>query len=254
MSPRPVPSPPQPLRWDSEFLGFPVARLPARHLSAAELVTLLDQQRAAGTRLLYLVADPADVETAAAIRHAGARLLDRKVTFAQELSRPPAGPAGRPEDSSGRPAALHVAATTVFTPQLEALAWQSGKFSRFQLDEQFAPNVFPDLYSRWLRASLTGELARVVLAAGLPAGGKVGLLTLGQEDDTATIGLLAVDAAARGRGVGRQLLAAAQQRARAWGCRQLQVSTQRANAPACGFYAACGFTAVREEHVYHLWL
>ena len=246
--------PVQPLAWDTKFLGFPVARLAARHLLAAELLALVEQQRAAGTRLLYLLADPADAETAAAVRRAGARLLDRRVTFGQEIGPPLAASTDQPAAASARSAAVRVAAATVFTPGLEALAWQSGEFSRFRLDERFAPHVFHDLYSQWLRASLAGELARVVFAAGRPNGEEAGLLTLGEEAGTASIGLLAVAAAVRGRGVGRQLVAAARQQAQAWGCTRLTVVTQRDNGPACGFYAACGFVPVREEHVYHLWL
>ena len=241
--------PVQPLAWDTKFLGFPVARLAARHLPAADVLALIEQQRAAGIRLLYLLADPADAESAAAARRAGARLLDRKVTFGLAIGPPsdqPAAPAG--------PTAVQVAVATVFTPHLEALAWQSGAFSRFRLDERFAPHVFPDLYSQWLRASLAGELARVVLAAVRPNGEEAGLLTLGEEGSTASIGLLAVAAAVRGRGVGRQMVAAARQQAQARGCTRLTVVTQRDNGPACGFYAACGFVPVREEHVYHLWL
>ena len=79
-------------------------------------------------------------------------------------------------------------------------------------------------------------------------------MTLHEEGGTASIGLLAVGATMRGRGVGQQLVGAARQQAAAWGCARLQVVTQRANAPACGLYAKCGFEAVREQHVYHLWL
>ena len=237
----------QPLVWDSEFLGFPVARLAGRHLGLADLAVVMDAQRAAGTRLIYLMAEPADTETAAAARHAGARLLDRKVTFVQVI--------GPTENlNNAHPAAARVASTVIFTPQLEALAWQRGEYSRFRLDERFAPLVFPNLYSHWLRASLTGELTRVVLAAVAPAGEEVGLLTLHEEGGTASIGLLAVGATMRGRGVGQQLVDAARQQAAAWGCARLQVVTQRANAPACGLYTKCGFEAVWEQHVYHLWL
>ena len=236
------------LAWDSNFLGLPVGRLEAHQVNAASLAALVQQSRAADIRLIYLIADPADGETAAAASQAGAWLADRKVTFARATNTPLA-PSQATATESGA-----VVTTTTFTPQLEQLAWQSGAFSRFRLDTQFAPHVFMDLYTRWLHASLTGEIARLVLAYTLPTGEEAGLLTLGEQEGKAHIGLLAVTAGARRQGIGHLLIETARQQAYRWGCRTLQVVTQRANKRACRFYAQCGFELVREEHIYHLWL
>jgi len=236
----------QPLIWDSAFLGYPVARLTAQHLSAASLTALIDQSRVAGIRLVYLVADPADAETAAVAQQVGVWLADRKVTFARKTNEVLTGAATGPDS-------VPIVNVTACTPQLERLAWQSGTFSRFRRDKNFAPQVFPNLYSHWLHASLNGELARVVLACSASPGAELGFLTLGERDGCASIGLLAVDGPARGRGVGRRLVEAARQQALRWNCTRLQVTTQRDNGPACRFYSRCGFEMVREEHIYHLW-
>ena len=236
------------LEWDSNFLGFPVGRLEAHQVNAASLNALVQQSRASGIRLIYLLADPADDGTATAASQAGAWLADQKVTFAR-VTTPPL--------LLGQDTAAGigvVVSATNFTPQLEQLAWQSGAFSRFRCDTQFSPHVFKDLYTQWLHASLTGQIARVVLAFALPTGEGAGLLTLGEQQGCASIGLLAVSAAVRGQGIGPQLVEAARQQAHHWGCPTLQVVTQRANEPACRFYAKCGFELVREEHIYHLWL
>ena len=235
----------EPLPWDSGFLGFAVGRLAARNLSVSALAAVVEESRAAGLRLIYLIVDPADAETAAAARQAKACLADQKMTFARQSGELPGDLI--PDES-------RIKLVTAITPQLERLAWQSGAFSRFRRDKRFAPHVFPDLYSHWLRASLSGELARAVLACVPQTGAEKGLLTLSEQAGQASIGLLAVDAAARGQGIGQQLVAAARQQAQRWGCTQLQVVTQRANAPACQFYFCCGFELVHEEHIYHLWL
>ena len=236
------------LEWDSNFLGFSVGQLAARQLSAAGLTALVEQSQSAGIHLIYMAVDPTDAALAAVADQAGARLVDRKVTFARATNLPlPAGPAPK----SGEAA---IFSTATFTSALEELAWQSGEFSRFRRDGRFASGVFEDLYTQWLRASLTGELARVVLAYPSPEGAEVGLLTLGQQQDFANIGLLAVAGTNRGQGIGQQLVEAARQQAQRWGCPTLQVVTQRDNEPACRFYAKCGFELVREEHIYHLWL
>lgn len=236
------------LEWDSNFLGFPVGQLVAQELHTTGLAALVDESRTNGIRLIYMRVNPTDTAMAAAAHQTGARLVDRKMTFARETDLSIL--AGQ-ETESGDDS---IFSTTTFTSELEELAWQSGEFSRFRRDGRFAAGFFKNLYTQWLRASLTGELARVVLAYPSPKGEEVGLLTLGQQEGLAIIGLLAVAGANRGQGIGQQLVEAARQQAQRWGCPTLQVVTQRDNEPACRFYARCGFELVREEHIYHLWL
>lgn len=235
----------QPLAWDSEYLGFGVARLETKNLSPDELAQLIAEARAAGMRLLYLIAAPDDARSNASAREAGAWLADRKVTFAMPVlpseQTAAVGPAIQP--------------TTSWTPQLESLALQSGEYSRFRLDAHFAPTVFTGLYQRWLQNSLNHQIAREVLVFDANnAGNAQGLLTLGLKNGRADIGLLAVDAEARGQRIGQQLVAAARQRTAAWGLAELQVVTQLDNEPACGFYRRCGFREWQVEHIYHFWL
>ena len=234
----------EPLPWDSDFLGFSVGRLTAIGWSGPATEMALAAVRNAGCRLVYLIFDPADELAAAAARHAGATLADRKITFARPLA--PAKNLAPPSQS--------IVVVSEYTPQLESLAWQSGEYSRFRLDRRFGPLVFQKLYSQWLCNSLTGGIARQVLAWHDAAGTERGLLTLGEKNGRADIGLLAVDEAVRGQHVGQQLVAAAGAQASAWGYSELQVVTQGDNEPACRFYAKCGFTLAHEEHIYHWWL
>jgi GNAT superfamily N-acetyltransferase len=61
-------------------------------------------------------------------------------------------------------------------------------------------------------------------------------------DDLAVLWDIRVAPEMRGQGVGRALFAAAEQWARARGCRWLQAETQNINVPACRFYARQGCT------------
>ncbi|GAA4029493.1 hypothetical protein GCM10022409_12140 [Hymenobacter glaciei] len=235
----------QSLAWDSEFMGFGVARLKAENLAPEDLTRCVAEARAAGLRLLYLIAAPDDAASNASAHTAGAWLADRKVTFAM--------PVGLAEQSALLGPAIQP--TTFWTPQLESLALQSGEYSRFRLDANFAPTVFPGLYHRWLQNSLNHQIAREVLVFDTASTGHAqGLLTLGLKNGRADIGLLAVDAEARGQRIGQQLVAAARQRTAAWGLAELQVVTQLDNEPACCFYRRCGFVEWQVEHIYHFWL
>ena len=244
------------LSWDSAFLNLTTGRINAQHLSASALPLLLAAARQQGFRLIYLFVDPADAVSRAAAAAVKASLADQKATF---------GVAVAPAE-----AALPVSAALVpiraLPPSrpLEALAWQSGEYSRFRLDPRFAPGTFQRLYHEWLQNSINGQIAREVLvfqsnkSAFAESFGKLpqpqALLTLGVEAGRTDIGLLAVDAPVRGLGIGQQLVAAARQRAAAWGCTELQVATQLANAPACALYRKCGLTLRQVEYIYHIWL
>ena len=235
----------QPLVWDSDYLGFGVARLEAENLAPEDLARCVAEARATGLRLFYLIAAPADAVSNASAHAAGAWLADRKVTFAMSVA----------PIEQATPIGLAIQPTTAWMPQLESLALQSGEYSRFRLDAHFAPAVFTGLYQRWLRNSLSHEIAREVLVFDAENTGHAqGLLTLGLKNGRADIGLLAVDADARGQRIGQQLVLAARQRTAAWGLAELQVVTQLDNEPACGFYRRCGFREWQVEHIYHLWL
>lgn len=102
-------------------------------------------------------------------------------------------------------------------------------------------------------AELTHRLALLrgpdstVLVATVPTGevrGLVGLHrlpTLHASAPACYITALVVAAAARGRGVGRRLLEAAEQWARGAGCNRLVVTSAEHRREAHAFYEACGF-------------
>jgi len=64
-------------------------------------------------------------------------------------------------------------------------------------------------------------------------------------DDTAETALY-VHSAHRGCGIGRRLMAAAAKRARARGCRRVELTVSPRNAAARRFYQGLGFVAIEE--------
>jgi dTDP-4-amino-4,6-dideoxy-D-galactose acyltransferase len=231
------------LSWDSNFLGYPVARLQPAATDEASVQALLSEARGRGYRLLYWGIDPADARGALTAQHLGSQLVDQKVTFAMPVTTAPVAlPAG-------------VEPTTNLTTKLESLAWQAGHQSRYQTDPNFAPDVYKRLYSLWIANSVKGELARETLVfRSAPGAEEAGLITLGIKQARVDIGLLAVDAQVRGQSIGAVLVEAARQRTHAWGYDTLQVVTQLTNTGACRFYERCGFLTDKVEHIYHVWL
>jgi len=106
--------------------------------------------------------------------------------------------------------------------------------------------VSPEQIEESLRKMADSDAYQVLLAED--EGQVVGLLslsfrqTLFHAAPSALIDELVVERGHRGRGVGRQLIAEAIERCRAAGCCEVEVSTERSNEAAQGFYRQHGFS------------
>jgi dTDP-4-amino-4,6-dideoxy-D-galactose acyltransferase len=233
------------LDWDSRFFGFGVVRVdPA--LDAAALEPLLAMLKQQGVRLVYWPA--AQTQDAALIDGLGGALVDRKTTFSTGL---PARGASQVTTEEVRPYAHDVPLA-----ELEYLAVQSGQYSRYALDPRIPPGKFAELYRLWIGKAvqaLDGEATAQVLLIR-DGGITAGMVTLGEKQGIADIGLIAVHPQHRGKRYGEKLVTAAQQWFVTRAFCQAQVVTQGDNLPACRLYGKCGYTVSRVENFYHFWL
>lgn len=231
------------LEWDSHFLGLRVARIVVPALTLDSLSAILHRLRADRVELVYW---PAACEIDVThIESLGGRLVDRKRTYAASLAT---------QDPADAPDVLVTPFQTGMSiERLEVLATQSAVHSRFAVDPRMPPGTVERLYRTWMQRSLSGELARIVLVSTM-AGALAGMITIGTRGHDASIGLVAVDVEARGRGHGRALVGAAKTWARQHGKATIRVVTQGANVSACRLYEHSGFSLEREEAYYHFWL
>lgn len=86
--------------------------------------------------------------------------------------------------------------------------------------------------------AIEGDSSTVLVAEG--EGGVTGSVMLGDDGHRGWVYYLAVSEAARRTGLGRALMAAAEQWLRARGCPKIQLMVRDTNAEALGFYAALG--------------
>lgn len=135
-----------------------------------------------------------------------------------------------------------------------ALGLLSGRWSRFRMDPSMSPAQFEAVYREWTTNSTQRLIADEVIIAylnDLP----VGLLTIKRSIfRVATIGLLAVAASARRKGVGAMLISSACEWATRAKCQVIQVATQKANLDAQMFYSKMGFVVWKEKPFYHFWI
>jgi dTDP-4-amino-4,6-dideoxy-D-galactose acyltransferase len=173
----------------------------------------------------------------------GAKLYDRKVTYVKELS--------FAEDDQE---ILEFEIKEIYSsePDLETLAYQSGEFSRFFLDDRLS-HRFKDLYGRWLSKSLSRELADAVLVAKNEDNERMGFVTLIRKNSVGNIGLIAVDHEFRGKRIGSTLLKSAEKWFLQNGITRCNIVTQMDNKPACSFYEKFGYTQDKIEYIYHYW-
>jgi dTDP-4-amino-4,6-dideoxy-D-galactose acyltransferase len=231
----------QHLDWDSQFFGWPVARLPHDHLPAPVLRALLAQLRRDGYRLVYWAAAAPSQE--ALLGPWRARLVDRKVTYTRDLPKDPIEP----------PCPLQSATPDIPQETLEALAIQSGHLSRFKVDPDIPDQRFEALYRLWMQNSRSRALADDVLVL-TDQGQVAGVVTVADKEGAGDIGLISVDAAHRRKGYGRALVQGALRWAQDQGLARAQVVTQEDNRAACRLYEACGYALTRRAFVYHIWL
>jgi dTDP-4-amino-4,6-dideoxy-D-galactose acyltransferase len=231
------------LEWDTDFFGRRIAQLNAQRLDpstmAAALAWCADQQIDG----LYLLCDAADTPSIRQAEINAFQLMDLRHTLAWQ---------GGSAESDIEPAAdtRPVAAQDIVG--LAAIARVSHRDSRFYADPQFAPEQCDALYAAWIEQSCAGY-ADVVLVAG-PVGAPTGYISCHRAaPSSGKIGLLAVAAAARGRGLGVQLIRAAQRWFAEHELQDVTVVTQGRNLPAQRLYQRCGFVTRSQQLWYHAW-
>ncbi|MEZ4365353.1 MAG: GNAT family N-acetyltransferase [Kofleriaceae bacterium] len=133
---------------------------------------------------------------------------------------------------------------------IEALTARSITRSHLHADPRLPSAQTQALFSAWARNDASGRAARTFTAW---LGGEfVGYLAALATPDASVVDLVAVEAAARGRGVGTALLDAFVGWARTRPP-PATVGTQADN-PALRLYARRGFVPTRTDLTYHLWL
>ncbi|MCS7027578.1 MAG: GNAT family N-acetyltransferase [Bacteroidia bacterium] len=229
------------LSWDSEFFGYKVGQI-ILHTESIFSEKWIEHARKEGYKLLYIRCVPEHPQEKK-IEGMGGILVDEKVTFCQRI----------PQSPFEYTSSIKLYQEKTPTPQILQLALDSGIYSRFKIDKNFKNNEFQRLYEVWIKNSTEGKIAKHVIIYQ-KGNETVGLLTLGEKNNRADIGILAVNPQHRREGVGKQLVQKAFELSLQMGHTYIQVVTQKANQNACKFYEKVGFSVDTIEHIYHLWL
>ena len=230
------------LPWDSEFFGLRVARaLDTETFGPGTGRALVEWCRAERVGWLYALLPP----TPTAIQEAEASafaLTDVRIELAGPPDRVAAGPVGptRPVRDTDLPA-------------LRRLARVSHTDSRFFSDPNVPDGQAARLFESWIERDCAvdnGGWVGVVDAGGRPSGYVTARL---DDQRQGWIGLIAVAAEARGRGLGAALVAEAGRWLSTQGAHDVRVVTQGRNLAAQRLYQQAGFRTASVRLWYHRW-
>jgi ribosomal protein S18 acetylase RimI-like enzyme len=135
---------------------------------------------------------------------------------------------------------------------LQRIAADSFVFSRFSVDPFFGDADVRRFHAEWV-TNLCHGLAEEVFVVG-DVGAPVGFVSCTGRGDTARIPLIAVQAGARGQGIGDQLMCGAKEWFAGNGHQAAWVKTQAQNYRALGLYSRHGFAPARSEFVFSIQL
>ncbi|MCL2623030.1 MAG: GNAT family N-acetyltransferase [Planctomycetaceae bacterium] len=230
------------LTWDSEFFGFPVAKIAVPpEFSRDDLKSVLDGN-ASEFSLIYVFQNGIGPDEISGLAQP-CLCFDRKVVFRKSLS------SIRPAE---KPPNVGEYRGTICSSELEQLAYLSGSYSRFKKDTRLEP-FFEKLYQLWIQRSISGEIADVVLvdADEDMTRGVVTVKKLPHSEGM--IGLVAVGQNFQRRGIASNLLTACDIWCLEHGLSSLSVATQQENKPACQTYEKNGYVLEEIHSIYHYW-
>lgn len=219
------------LKWDSDNFGFKTGRLvldaPLSCDAICELISKSD------FKLVYVVSK-CKLDTNAFF-YDNKLLFRKKKTLFQPITN----------------TKIRSIKGCLLSKQIIDLSIDSGRYSRYSLDERFPSDLFEMLYTKWIENSVNSDYATDVLAyyiQDIP----LGLLTYRINGNNALIGIISVNPNHRGFGVGSQLISYFESNLPEY-VKTIDVVTQGVNRIACGFYKKNGYLLDTENYIYHFW-
>lgn len=220
------------LDWDSSFFNKKIGLLDlSNDFQYSEIQNDYD--------LIYVISKE---EIAVAIPNFKLSYLENKIVFSKKTV----------ENRESTDANIFLELTDSHKKEIYALAFESGKYSRFKLDPNFSPTEFENLYKKWVDNSYAKEFADGVLIYK-EQNSILGFVTYKVWDGYAAIGLIAVCPKHQGKGIGKKLIQSVENELANIGVDELRIPTQLQNEKACLFYVKMGYEIIENNILKHYW-
>lgn len=235
------------LEWDSTFFGYKIARLIEHRLTLPLLDAVGQWCTTQGIDCLYFLAESDDSQSIQLAENKGFHLVDIRMTYTIAFT--PNAPLAQVKTPETCIVRKHCPEDL---PALKEIARASHHASRFYFDGHFPVERCHQLYEIWIEKSCAGE-ADVVWVAEYQQH-PVGYISChNDQQGHGQIGLVGVDASARGQGIGASLVYQAVYWFVTHGCQQVDVITQGRNLSGQRLYQKCGFLTKSVQLFYHKW-
>jgi ribosomal protein S18 acetylase RimI-like enzyme len=234
----------QKLDWDTTFFGFGIGRIIDTQINHSQIDTVDRFAQEQAIRCLYFLCNANDSVSSEIAENYGFHLVDIRLTFAYQF---PKAYIPLPSEDFIR------SAKPDDTDNLVDIAKTAHQDTRFYFDKHFDRMRCNALYETWIKQSCEGQAQKVFIAVN--AGVPIGYIAchLDSQNSIGTIGLVGVQAAARGNGIGSRLV----QQSLNWFFEQniqiVKVSTQARNITAQRLYQRTGFLTEGIALWYHKW-
>ena len=234
------------LEWDTTFFGVKVATLNVRRLTEPIVTHTLHTCEHWKVDCLYYLADCHHAQSVRLAEKYGFHFVDIRLTFEYALVRN-----GVP-DRLGNNVVEVRPSVPDDVPYLREIARKSYIHSRYYFDTGFPRERCEAFYTEWIEKSCYGYADQVLVAEfdGRP----VGYVTCQLRTPfTGGIELVGVDAARRGKAIGKSVVYAALNWFKQQGVEVVEVVTQGRNYAAQRLYQHCGFVTKQTQLWYHKW-
>lgn len=231
----------EPLKWDTEFFGYPVAKISLNKNGSGNLDFLFRQLESDNYRVTYFFVPPEEKGIISRILNKGGILVDQKTTFTKTSEK----------HNKFSDNIIEFQGEEI-NEKLIQLVLESGIYSRFRTDVNFKNKEYERLYIEWLDKSVKKKIAFKIFLA-IKESDIIGITTVGVKENQADIGLVAVCESSRGQGIGYNLIQSADNAAFELGLKEIKVVTQLQNKRACHLYEKCNFQIENVTNIYHYW-
>lgn len=231
------------LSWDSDFFDIKIGKVTQSQFTSQDLDHIYKGAKQQGFRLLYIVSNNR-LSFARSCR-GDLILVDIKTSLRVRVT--------NTTHAFMRWSVVEYDGLKV-TPELEQLAYESGVYSRFHVDDKFPDTLFKKLYKKWIQNSIRKKSADMVFVCLNNRMKPIGFVTVKQHKDTSHIGLISVAKQYRKKHIGSSLLQQAIQWSHMKQCKYMTITTQFDNTSAMNLYKRCGFKITEKIYYYHYWI
>lgn len=232
------------LEWDSDFFGFPVAKILNAELKKNNLREILKDLKKRKVRLIYYSSEK-NILDDEIVKKFNGFFTGQKVIFVLDLKKTSKNNINLPDGIK-----LEKYNKKTPSPDLTNLIVEGGIYSRFYVDPKINKKKYQDLHKLWIKNSVK-ENDIFVLNKDRAT---IGFISLNEKNNRANIDFIVVDKKYRGMGFATALINHAHNWLLSKRYETIQADTQKENINAVNMYEKFGYKQEKIINFYHFWI